>query len=571
MIEANSNKRLFNIIIMIIMIIIAILFGLYSVHLGIDSENDSYNYHFYNGFAFINNRTFTDLAPAGLHSYFNPFLDVLVYLGITTLPQKIYAFIVGFIQGLNIIPIYFISKKLLSRFSLSNSFILVLSCIGLFHSLFLAQLGVAMHDSLTSLFVLFSFVFVLYFYKKNNTLGFYMPSLLVGCVVGLKLTTAIYGLSIAFIITIYSLYIRNYKVIIYSGLFMVGGFLLTNGWWMYQLWSHFQNPFYPYLNNIFKSTLAVTDAAAYIDEYFFRQKGLQKLFYPIFFSNEPGMASGYFGWPLHSFYREVVSYILVIVVLLCMCSYKWRIRRKSYFNSKYILFFSFCAFSYVIWYLKFGVLRYLMPILLIAPTIIVTSLFLLLFEKTNNNNLNMLLNMGKKSKTILKLNYNFIFIVFLLFCSLLSYKDLKNGFPMDAHRTITGSSFILENPLSEYDNEASVYFITGTPRVWQAWIFPALDLKGLAVPLKSGIFHYENENLLQKRISIVNENLSNNGYAVVVRDLTGQGWISQPTSDDETNQELKPYNLKLSNDCREYDSGFGSNIHRLKFCSVEPL
>ena len=143
---------------------------------------------------------------------------------------------------------------------------------------------------------------------------------------------------------IYSIMYKRYILIINIGFLMVGGFLLSNGWWMYKLWIHFDNPFYPYMNNIFKSSWAVTDAEAYIDKYFFRQHGLQKLFYPIFFSNEPGLASGYYGWPLHSFYKEAVAYLLALIVILAMFSRKWRSRRK-YLKEYIILFFIFCAVS----------------------------------------------------------------------------------------------------------------------------------------------------------------------------------------------------------------------------------
>lgn len=557
--EYNLNKQK-DLPYILLLCVISLGFGFYSVYLGIDSENDSYNYHFYNGFAFINNRTFVDMAPAGLHSYFNPFLDVLVYLGITNLPQKIYSFLLGSIQGFNILPVYFIAKKIFSQFAINRILILITSFICLLQSLFLTQLGVSMHDSLTSLFILISFSLFIYYYTYNITLGFYIPSLILGAIVGLKLTSAIYGLSFAFLIGIYAVNRKQYMLLVYSGLCMLAGFLLTNGWWMYQLWSHFENPFYPYFNNVFKSPLAVTNSEAYIDKYFFRQKGLQHLFYPIFFSNEPGLASGYFGWPLHSFYREVVAYLLTILVLISMLSKKWRARRESYLNETIYLLFIFCFVGYVIWYLKFGVMRYLMPTLLLCPIIIIFSIFLLGTERI-------------KSKLIGFISFNNLIYSFLLiFCVCLTREDLKNGFPMDAHKPITEGSFVLENNLIDYDNKATIYFITGTPRVWQAWVFPALNLQGVAIPLKSGIFKYENDNLYNKRITKVNEILNAPGsYAIVIRDLTGQGWISKATSDEETNEELKRYNLKLSTDCREYDSGFGSNIHRLKFCNVEKL
>jgi hypothetical protein len=56
------------------MSIVPCLFGLYSLWLGADANWDLYNYHLYNAFAWLHGKLQTDLAPAGLQSYFNPLI-----------------------------------------------------------------------------------------------------------------------------------------------------------------------------------------------------------------------------------------------------------------------------------------------------------------------------------------------------------------------------------------------------------------------------------------------------------------------------------------------------------------
>ncbi len=56
---------------------------------------DFANYHYYNPWAFLNGRVGYDIAPAGLNTYFNPLMDIPLYLMIQYFndsPNIIYAF-----------------------------------------------------------------------------------------------------------------------------------------------------------------------------------------------------------------------------------------------------------------------------------------------------------------------------------------------------------------------------------------------------------------------------------------------------------------------------------------------
>lgn len=50
-----------------------------SIHMGQDASWDLRNYHLYNAWAWLNGREKTDVAAAGLQSFFNPILDVPYY------------------------------------------------------------------------------------------------------------------------------------------------------------------------------------------------------------------------------------------------------------------------------------------------------------------------------------------------------------------------------------------------------------------------------------------------------------------------------------------------------------
>jgi len=94
--------------------IVPIIFGLYSLGQGADSNWDLRNYHLYNAYAFLHGRLAVDLAPAGMQSYFNPLLDVPYYLMTMHLPAMLVGFIMGVIHGLNFVLVLGICRLTLS-------------------------------------------------------------------------------------------------------------------------------------------------------------------------------------------------------------------------------------------------------------------------------------------------------------------------------------------------------------------------------------------------------------------------------------------------------------------------
>src|SRR5262245_2821872 len=74
-----------------------------SVGLGQDANWDLRNYHLYNPFAFLNDRFWVDLIPAGVQSTFNPLID-LPYFILATGPlassPRVMAAVAGLPYGL---------------------------------------------------------------------------------------------------------------------------------------------------------------------------------------------------------------------------------------------------------------------------------------------------------------------------------------------------------------------------------------------------------------------------------------------------------------------------------------
>src|SRR5262245_35908281 len=80
---------------------------------GKDVNWDLFNYHFYNGYAFLTDRAHKDIAPAQLQTFLNPLLDVPLYLAISHLSPIVVGLVYGFVQGFNAVAVWLIGKALL--------------------------------------------------------------------------------------------------------------------------------------------------------------------------------------------------------------------------------------------------------------------------------------------------------------------------------------------------------------------------------------------------------------------------------------------------------------------------
>ena len=149
--KINNNKlKIF------ILFIIPVIYGVLAVFIGKDVNWDLRNYHFYNAYAFLENRFGFDFAPAQLQSFFNPIIDLPFYFLIHHFNSATVGFFLGFIHGLNLLIVFFIFYKVISLknelIRLLLSFIIaVLSGIA---PGFISELGGMMNDNLISLFVL---------------------------------------------------------------------------------------------------------------------------------------------------------------------------------------------------------------------------------------------------------------------------------------------------------------------------------------------------------------------------------------------------------------------------------
>lgn len=132
-----------------------------------------------------------DLAPAGMQGFLNPLIDLIYYLGISKLSPRIYAFLLGSLQGLLFPALYFLSAEVLdekTEESKLNPRPLFCAFLGLIGPDFVSLLGTSFPDSIISIPCVWSVYFMVRAIKSYQVSYGAVVGALVGVACGLKLT-----------------------------------------------------------------------------------------------------------------------------------------------------------------------------------------------------------------------------------------------------------------------------------------------------------------------------------------------------------------------------------------------
>lgn len=354
--------------------------GAVCLHFRFEVLWDWANYHFYNPWAFFNDRWGYDILPAGVNTFFNPLLDIPLYLMVKFWNN--YPDVIIFVQGFWGGAAAFVFFKIIQLFFDANTWkgrsqILLAFAVGVTSWPFFMQLGTSTNEMATSFFVLSAWLLI-FRELKNEPQGhmrgkvFLLAGLLLGAAAGLKLTAVTYCISSGAALLLCCRCFKPFPKII--GLFILGGlagFLITNGFWMLRLYESFGNPFFPLFNNIFESE--------YFDHRSFRDTSY--------------LPTDIWGYVFHPFYVAALKYklegsliiadyrVLFLYLLMFFLAGRglYSFWRKRTINgeisplNKYLWFL--CACSYFSWLVLFGIFRYFIPVSLLSGIILVQAAF----------------------------------------------------------------------------------------------------------------------------------------------------------------------------------------------------
>ncbi len=362
-----------------------LIYGLYCVTHGFDNTYEFKLYHLWNGYSFANKRLLTDFAFIGNQNYFNPFFDYLYYFLYNSLRKfpYLFLFLQGFCGACVVFPLYKIINLIICKDNF-NKFLCVICCIflasGSFN--FVLEIGTSMLDLQVCSLPLFGLYFILKgFYNSDNNTNYkliLLSGIFFGMSAGLKLTMCLHILALFIVLIINIKCLNNpVKTFCFYALGCFWGFIITDGYWAFLLWKEFQNPFFPFYNNIFRSQYAEPLSCVFKGR--FPNNITEYLFYPYFFATGKQIRASEF---LFTDFRWILGYTSLIGYIFIICIQKFNfIKNINYkFNEfinlrklNFLIIFVLC--SYLIWISSFCNTRYGILIELLFNIIIISTIY----------------------------------------------------------------------------------------------------------------------------------------------------------------------------------------------------
>lgn len=226
-------------------------------HLGKDVGWDTLDYHLYAGFSALHDRFGQDYFAAGTQGYLNPYVYVPFYLlatsGLTALEAALF---LAAVQSAILWLVYELALAVAPPAEPRSRMALAICAVALAFAnpILINQFGSSFADILTAEIALAGWLALVCAVRAPSAMRIVYAALLLGCASALKLTNAVHAVSAGVMLLFMSGGWRSRFR--YAGLFVVvgaAGFALVAAPWSIRLQEHFGNPFFPLLNDIFRS------------------------------------------------------------------------------------------------------------------------------------------------------------------------------------------------------------------------------------------------------------------------------------------------------------------------------
>ena len=363
--------------------------GLLSVMLGPDNYWDLRYYHLYAPWGYLHDRFLYDIGPAQEQGFLNPTADFLLY-GLISSPlndsPRVVAFIMGAVHGINAALLLVIvcwvirPPDAVERLTLrAAAWLMGVSGAG-----FVGLLGTSSNDLVCSLFVLGSLASLLEIGARGggraSWRGFAAAGLWVGLGLGLKYTAAFVAPGLGVVALLRALRKRTLIGLILFGLAATAGFFIFAGHHLLTLWNAFGNPFFPYLNQIFRSPYF--EPTEIWDPRFIPDSFWKLMTFPFYWAKTNDYVVSE---PKFRDWRAAIGYVAIIVGVLalavnCLRTGRWP-RAALARTPGLLLVFVFEIVSYFSWALEFGYYRYAIPLEMLTGVIAMGALIWLFDDR----------------------------------------------------------------------------------------------------------------------------------------------------------------------------------------------
>lgn len=363
----------------------AILVCLIGFYLGADINWDLQNYHFYNGYLYLHEKLLKD-SLCTVQSYLDPLLNSFYYLLITNLTPLQANMMIASLQSLSLSAIFFLSMLVFEKNNYAYKFALsiIIAISVIFGPTFYSEIGGTIGDTLLAFPVIISIILIVKtIIAKKNSLKQQMiyvavSGIMIGFVSGLKFTNMIYAVgmfvSLAIILLIMKLKYKEQLLILFIFSSMTAlSFIAIYAPIGLLLYKHFQNPIFPYFNNIFKSPYLLPYAfhdARWFPKHFI---GYFKIPFELCFRYIHNTSSHNYKrmeLPFRTYLFAIIFVLLPFYIINFFKFHKFK-ESKLYASLFIVLFFTV---SFIVWEKMFSYYRYIAVLEIIAPFTIVVML-----------------------------------------------------------------------------------------------------------------------------------------------------------------------------------------------------
>lgn len=333
--------------------------GLIALVLGLPAEWDLFNYHLYNPHALLHDRLAIDAAPAQIQSFLNPWFYLPHYLLFNYVHPAAMVFVLGVIQGAHWYLLYRILAELTISRPVPRWILLLVSSLGLLGPIFVTEWGGTQGDTILSVLVLTGLLIALQDLRSpeqaHATRFAFLAGILLGLATAFKLVFALYAIALAVAWFVTAGMQKRWMPVFGYGFGVGLGFLLGGMAWFSYLYFEYQNPLFPYLNQLFHSSWVGDNS--FRDLRFMPRNTLEWLFYPFIW-----LMDGTRVWEFP--FRDVRVVALLPVVIGLLLFFARSMLRKF---PGLLLLSLFLVVSYALWLPLFSIYRYLSVVELLAP------------------------------------------------------------------------------------------------------------------------------------------------------------------------------------------------------------
>jgi hypothetical protein len=350
-------------------------FGLLALALGMDANWDLRNYHYYNAYAFLAQREGFDLLAAQANTFFNPILDIPFYLAANAWPARVVGFLLGAVQGLNLVPLYGIAygSLTIARPETRRLAAAGLALFGMLGAGNLSELGTTFGDNVVTLGPLGALWLVVERLEpiargdaRKTWCTLVCAGFLAGAAAGLKQPEATYalGLCLAFL-AVPAPATRRLSLAFLFGVGVLLGFAASDGFWLWHLWRAYGNPLMPFENQIFRSPWALPEAYR---QYFYLSTGFwTRVVFPVAYLFDHRLTS-------EAPFVDLRLLLCLLALPIAAAAALWRTDRGIVVPARTRYLLAALSLSYVAWVWLFCVYRYFIAGEMLAPLALVLAL-----------------------------------------------------------------------------------------------------------------------------------------------------------------------------------------------------